>query len=113
MAHHFELTRRVEGRPDVVLRGEFTDSEHQVLTQFFEQYGQLAESKPLREGFPCEFSLNWSVEDKALRVRASLPDNDTLGILLHRLHPFILENESANLKKVVTANSPGGTGSLT
>jgi hypothetical protein len=97
----FQLTRRAEGRPDVVIQGEFADSEHVLLTRFLEQYEQLAESKPLREGFPCRLAVKWS-RDKEFRVETTLPDNDTLGILLHRLRPFILENESATFKNIVS-----------
>lgn len=97
----FALTRHAEGHPDVVVRGEVSDTEHALLTRFLEEYKQLAESKPLREGFPCRMAVKWS-RGKELRVETTLPDNDTLGIFLHRLRPFILENESANFKNVVS-----------
>src|SRR5450759_2938882 len=99
MPHPFVLTLKLEGRPDVSVRGEFTDDEHSILRNYLEQYEELARSKPLREGFPCEMSLRWS-EKTALQVETLLPDADTLSILLHRLRPFILKTEPASFELV-------------
>jgi hypothetical protein len=95
MSRSFEITMKLEGRNDVVVRGEFTEHEHRTLLQYLDQYDQLGQSKPLREGFPCEMSVKWK-QGSELCVEASLPDNDTLGILLHRLRPFILTKEPAS-----------------
>jgi len=99
MPHPFQLTMKIEGRADGVVRGEFADGECAVLLHYLEQNGQLAQSKPLREGFPCDFSIMWA-EGTSLEVETSLPDNDTLSILLHRLRPFILKNEPASFETV-------------
>lgn len=99
MPHPFELTLKQEGKPDVSIRGEFADDEHSMLQSYLEQYEELAQSKPLREGFPCEMSLRWN-EKTALEVETSLPDADTLSILLHRLRPFILKAEPASFDSV-------------
>jgi hypothetical protein len=95
----FALTMRVDGRPDEVVRGEFSDSEHKRLLLYLEQYNELAQSQPCREGFPCHISLKWH-EGTPLDVQTSLPDSDTLSILLHRLRPFILKSEPASFESV-------------
>src|SRR5450759_3698200 len=93
----FELTMRVEGRPDGIVRGEFSDDDHKKLLLYLEQYNELAQSRPCREGFPCHISLKWH-EGTPLDVQTSLPDSDTLSILLHRLRPFILRTEPASFE---------------
>jgi hypothetical protein len=95
----FKLTMRIEGRPDGIVHGEFSDDEHKRLLLYLEQYSELAQSKPCREGLPCHISLNWH-EGTPLDVQTSLPDSDTLGILLHRLRPFILKSEPASFNSV-------------
>src|SRR5450759_1028598 len=95
----FELTMRVEGRPDGIVRGEFSDDDHKKLLLYLEQYNELAQSRPCREGFPCHISLKWH-EGTPLDVQTSLPDSDTLSILLHRLRPFILKSEPASFESV-------------
>lgn len=92
MPHPFELTMKVEGRSNVLVRGEFTDPEYETLLCYLDQYEQLAQSKPLKEGFPCGFHVKGE-RGSNLEIETSLPDKDTLSILLHRLRPFILEKE--------------------
>lgn len=99
MPKPFEFTLQIKGRADLVVRGQFSDDENAVLLRYLEQYDQLKQSRPLREGFPCEFSLKWE-EGMGIKTEASLPDSDTLSILLHRLRPFILQDEPASYVKV-------------
>lgn len=99
MVAPFELTIRIDGRTATVIRGEFADTERAMLQQFLEQYDQLALSRPLREGFPCHISVSCAKE-RNIKVEATLPDNDTMGILLHRLRPFILQSEPSSFVKV-------------
>ena len=99
MAHPFAFILKIEGQPDVAVQGQFTDAEYSILVSFLEQYEEVAASKPLRDGFPCEVSVQWS-EDAGMRVETSLPDPDTLSILLHRLRPFILKREPASFEAV-------------
>lgn len=94
MPHPFELTVQREGDADLLIHGEFSDDEHVTLLQYLKQNDQLVESKPLREGFPCDLTINFD-QVTGLEVKTSLPDNDTLSILLHRLRPLILDKEPA------------------
>jgi len=57
------------------------------------------QSKPVREGFPCKFNFKWH-EGSPPAVKTTLPDSDTLSILLHRLRPFILKSEPASFEAV-------------
>jgi hypothetical protein len=53
----------------------------------------------MQTGFPCNVSMSWTKET-GMKVQAELPDRDTLSILLHRMRPFILQDEPASFAKV-------------
>ena len=52
-------------------------------------------------GIPCHISLSSQIGEE-LRVQVDIPDNDDLSILLHRLRPFILDDEPASFVKVAS-----------
>ena len=98
MSNPFQLTLQREGVPDIEIRGELSDDEHKVLTAYLQQHDELIESKPLREGMPCNISINYTKEE-GMKVAAQLPTKDDLSILLHRLRPFILQDELASFAR--------------
>lgn len=98
MPLRYQLTLKVPGAADTVLAGEFSDAEAAVLEAYLEQHDQLITSQPLREGVPCNIHVQYD-EDIGLRVEATLPTDDQLSILLHRLRPFILQEEPASFGK--------------
>lgn len=99
MGHPFSITIQIPGHDDLKARGEFTDEEHEQLVGYLEQYESLCESKPVREGVPCNYKLKWDREE-GVSFTASLPDRDTLSILLHELRPFILSEEPSSFERV-------------
>lgn len=99
MTHPIALTLQVVGHEDECVKGQLSDQEWATLQAYQDQHRELAESKPLREGMPCSMSLRWSM-GTPLTVDTTLPDADTLSILLHRLRPFILTNEPASFIRV-------------
>jgi hypothetical protein len=111
MAHLFELTVKMEGRRDATVRGALSDDEHAILRGYLEEYENLWASKPLREGFPCSFKMQWEM-GSPVSFESSLPDADTLSILLHRLRPFVLDDEPFSFTTVCSVvgknlNDPG------
>jgi hypothetical protein len=99
MGKPFHLTLCIEGQPDVIASGAFADQEYKVLELYFMQSVELTESKPLKEGLPCNISVEYDAK-KGLKVISKLPSKDDLSILLHRLRPFILQKEPASFIKV-------------
>lgn len=95
MPQPFELDIKVNDQTVSTVRGEFDNNEHKKLLLYLEQHDRFRHSKPLREGFPCSMTLRGEY-GKNLELEASLPDEDTLSILLHCLRPFILQNEPAS-----------------
>jgi hypothetical protein len=100
MPKQFQLKMKRNGHADTVVIGELTDEEHETVARYLENYDRLIESKPLREGIPCSISINYT-EEEGVEVSATLPDSDTLSILLHRLRPFILQNEPASFATAI------------
>ncbi len=100
MPKQFQLTMKRDSGDDNVISGALTDEEHATVVRYLENYDRLSESKPLREGIPCSISIN-STEEEGVEVTANLPDSDTLSVLLHRLRPFILQNEPASFATVI------------
>jgi hypothetical protein len=95
----FEFKVTTYGRDDCIVRGTFDEKEEKMLHRYLAQYELLAQSQPLREGFPCQITIKFAKEVK-LEADSSLPDDDTLGLLLHRMRPFILKKEPASFMKV-------------
>lgn len=101
MSQPFVITIKREDCLDRIIKGEFSDDEYHLLQDYLKQYELLAKSKPVREGLPSGFKLHYDREN-GLQVDATLPDSDTVSILLHRLRPFILQNEPASFLKIVS-----------
>lgn len=99
MSRPFKITLGQENGSSKEISGEFTDEEAAILEQYLQHCGDLMQFKPLREGMPCNFSLDFSDQD-GLKASANLPSKDDLSILLHRLRPFILQNEPSSFHRV-------------
>lgn len=95
----YELIFKDRNQVKRTISGELSDDEHKILIYYLEKHEKLVNSKPIREGFPCNANISWE-QNKPIVVKASLPDEDTLSILLHRLRPFILQDEFASYSKV-------------
>jgi hypothetical protein len=99
MGKPFHVTLCIEGQSDVIASGIVTDEEYGILELYFTQSIELTESKPIKEGMPCNISVDYDADD-GLKVTSKLPNKDDLSILLHRLRPFILQKEPASFVKV-------------
>lgn len=99
MARTYHLSLRLEGQPDIEIRGDFTDEDAAILESYLQQHEQLASSKPIREGISCNLSIT-NTEENGLSVNSNIPNPDDLSILLHRLRPFILQTEPASFVRV-------------
>jgi hypothetical protein len=102
VAEPFEVSMTVKDRGDFVVRGQFTDAEHAMLEQYLDQYDLLSRSGVLKRGVKSSWSLSWN-RDSGTCIETDLPDDDTLGVFLHRLRPFILQQEPASYLKARAA----------
>jgi hypothetical protein len=84
----------------VLIAGELSDADVVTLNRFLDQYEDLVESKPVRDGVDCE--VTFSVRDGRATVNAKLPTRDELDILFQRLRLFVLQKERISFVNVCT-----------
>lgn len=84
----------------VTLAGDLSDTEVTTLNRFLDQYEDLVDSKPGREGVDCELTI--SVREGQAHVQANLPSRDELDILFQRLRLLILQKERSSFVNVCT-----------
>ena len=94
-----EFTLRTDILESVV-GAEFSDDDQAVLREFMEEYRRLQDSSISKKDLPC----SWSFAGDAGRhtFKAHLPSEDEMAILLHRLRPFVLQNEPASFDRAVS-----------
>jgi hypothetical protein len=80
---------------------DFSDVELELFRQFVAEYQRLVASKPLQEGVPCGLSMNWKPET-GLVLTPTVPSDDDFAILLHRMRPFLLQEERASFVRVAS-----------
>lgn len=70
-----------------------------ALEIFLEAYNRLSNSK-VEKSIPFKLELR-NKTGQPTHVTTEIPDQDTIGILLHRLRPFILTREPGSFVKVM------------
>jgi len=87
--------------------GKVLEEVHDVYTleewttfQDYESYAvDLFQLRLFREGAPGRLDMKWD-QQKGLSLETDIPDDEMIMTLLHKLRPFILNNESTNFGKV-------------
>ena len=84
-----------DGVAKVSIAGILSDNDLRLLELYLEDADRLLRNRTAREGVPA--SLEIKVEaGQVVRVASEYPDADQLDALLHRLRPFVLQNEPAS-----------------
>jgi hypothetical protein len=83
-----------------VIAGELSDADAVTLNRFLDQYEELVDSKPMRDGVNCEVTI--AVRNGRATVDAKLPTRDELDILFQRLRLFVVQKERASFVNVCT-----------
>jgi hypothetical protein len=100
---HADLKNELDGT-DVAVKVEFTDQEEAQLRAFDRYADELKEISIMKYGAPGQLKLHWQ-EGIGLTVKTTLPSDEQLAALLHRLRPFVLQGEYTNFRYV--ANTIG------
>ena len=98
MSRTFSATLHAADGTDTSITGVMTDEEVVTLNRFLDNFEQLAESRPFREGVPCEVTI--SVSNGQAQVDTLLPSQDDLDILFQRLRLFVLHQERISFNNV-------------
>lgn len=82
------------------IAGEFPDAEWTILTQFLSYSMELGATGIIRERRTISYTFNWN-RDEGSSHEASLPTDDQISAFLHRLRPFVLENEPTFVPRII------------
>jgi hypothetical protein len=81
---------------------ELPSGDEEILRNFLGEYDRLAASSPLQKDIPCGLNFNLTRET-GLVLTPTIPSVDDLAILLHRLRPFLLQQEPYSFHKTSAA----------
>ncbi len=79
----------------------FEDREWAALQRYLDNADRLLEVQLAREDVPCELTVSVR-EGRLSEVKTELPPSEQVAALLHRLRPFILEDEPFSYGKTLT-----------
>ncbi|MBN2029067.1 hypothetical protein JW824_02385 [bacterium] len=98
----YDLKLKLENRESTevqIIDVSIPDEEWKILKDFKSFAEELLKSKIMREGFQVQFNVS-GILDGNFKFNPKLPPDDDLAILLHRMRPFILNNELTNFNRV-------------
>jgi hypothetical protein len=100
MGHKYELKFIVDETGEtVLLSGEFSDNERELLEEFVEHAEGVLNTKFLQSGDWGKLGIKWD-ENKNMKVTTELPAWDDVIVFLHKFRPLLLQNERTNFYKI-------------
>lgn len=91
-----------DGIAKISIDGILSDDDLRLLELYLEDADRLVRNRTAREGVPA--SLEIKVEaGQVVRIATEYPEADQLDALLHRLRPFVLQNEPASFDNACAA----------
>ena len=88
-----------DGEPEDTVRGEFDHDEWGVLSQFVQLAEKLVASEFVQSGAGSRLNVQYQ-KGKGVRFEATVPPEEQISSFLHRLRPFVLNDESTNFGRV-------------
>lgn len=80
--------------------GEIPSAEWEKMVVFMDEVVRLEATRAVSQGLRVQFKFTVSRDTKQLQFSGSLPHEDDIVVILHRLRPFILQDEPANFHRV-------------
>jgi hypothetical protein len=100
MTHIINLKLNViDNNTPIEFSGTIEDSEWELLNLFTQYAEELFTSNWAKNGFPASMNIHWEQGSNA-QVDTQLPLWDDVEVFLHRLRPFILQNEETNFYRI-------------
>lgn len=84
---------------EVTLEGAFPEDDWSLLSGYLAEAERLQTTRLMREGCPLNYSIKWT-KDSGLTHRVSAPAADDVAALLHRMRPFLLNDEPYNFGRI-------------
>ena len=98
MSHSFELALRVNQGEAEKLHVEVDDSDWQTLIGYLEDFDRLAAT---RMGGNCQIKVTFTFDARTgFSWSGEMPPEDDVAAFLHRLRPFVLNDERSNFNRV-------------
>lgn len=99
MGKHWIRYREAGSGNIIHTHAEFTDIELKVLSSFAEYAHYLGLSSYFKEEKTLKLKITWTEED-GFESESDVPDDDLISSFLHRLRPFILQEEKTYFHKI-------------
>lgn len=80
---------------------EFPDDEIERLFEYTQYAQELEQTSIVRDGANLQLIIRGENATKSLKYSWTLPPDDDISALLHKLRPFVLENERTSFYRVV------------
>jgi hypothetical protein len=84
----------------ISLAGEFADADWLYLLDFLGEADRLRKTRMIAQGMEVDYEFSWNHET-GQQHKATLPPEDDVAAFLHRLRPFVLQQEPFFLPKVM------------
>jgi hypothetical protein len=81
-----------DGRPTEHARFAVNDADERVLRAFLSEAQALEDALRRQGGFGASYRISWAV-GQPLVIGGTEPDSDQRAVVLHRLRPFLLQDE--------------------
>lgn len=82
------------------ISGVFEDDEWCTLERFVDAESQLAATRLRQSRASVSYEVRGNFETGELSAQTVVPDDDEIGAFLHRLRPFVLNDEPTNFGRV-------------
>jgi hypothetical protein len=99
LSHKVKLHLKLNNDEFIDVCGEFSDSEWEDFEHFVDYAEKLMETDLVKNGGPGSLNVSFNA-NTGLSYNTKIPDDDKLIGLLHRIRPFILNNERTQFNKI-------------
>lgn len=100
MPFKYSLTAKAKiFNDEVTATGELTDDEYELLLDFTQYAAELYRTPYLHNGNTASFTATGDNQNN-LSFETKLPEWDEVSVFLHKIRPFILQNERTYFHKV-------------
>ena len=100
MTHDLKLTLNIkDSDEEIEISGTIEDTDWDILEAFIQYADDLISTKWVQDGTPASFQIRWE-QGSTMQVGTKLPKWDDVIVFLHKLRPFILQNEATNFYRV-------------
>lgn len=79
---------------------ELDDEKLEVFREFYTYTEELREISIIQKGSKAQLKINWK-RGKKISYSTNLPPEDQIIVLMHKIRPFVLNNEPTYFNKVV------------